>query len=99
MNFFTLSLPLTNIRYGLMWEMQSVIFAQILISQTFRANGHSVSDGKVLHGAQARCKSAPQVGAIPCARLGPFECTVHARQAYFSSIALFSARRPSHLLL
>ena len=86
----------------LMCEMQLDYFLanshQLLTFLTFRADGHSVSDGKVLHSAR-QCKSvSTSKKAILSARLGPFECTLaYCRQRPFSVQCPFSLPR-DHLI-
>ena len=72
---------------------------------SFNANGHSLSDGKVFHGGaipSGKVLQVPaQVEAIPSARLSSGPISVHwplaGGRAYFRAMALFSARRQSHL--
>ena len=87
----------------LMCEMQLDYFLanshQLLTFLTFRADGHSVSDGKVLHSArQCKSVSTSKKGHSQC-KTGPI--WVHSgllqAEAFFSAVPLFTAKRPSHL--
>ena len=86
-----------------MCEMQLDYFLanshQLLTFLTFRADGHSVSDGKVLHSArQCKSVSTSKKGHSQC-KTGPI--WVHSgllqAEAFFSAVLLFTAKRPSHL--
>ena len=79
---------------GILWAMER-----------YCAQRARCKSGKVLHGAKAmQVPPGAQVRAILSARLGPFEFKtgpiwVHiaAGQAYFSAMALFTARRSAFL--